>query len=88
MDERKEEKHVGDGDGDGDNDNDNDEEKEDRQEKQEAEGEGDGAQGAPDQDILYVQDVGFNVKISVPGSDQFTIQVTLLCHLHIDNPLL
>ena len=31
-----------------------------------------------DQDILYVQDVGFNVKVSVPGLDQFTIQVSAM----------
>ena len=30
---------------------------------------------AQDQDVLYVQDVGFNVTVSVSGLDQFSIQV-------------
>ena len=28
------------------------------------------------EDVLFVQDVGFNVKVSVPGLEQFTIQVS------------
>lgn len=34
-----------------------------------------GEAGKPD--IVYVEDVGFNIKISVPGIEQFTVQVQL-----------
>ena len=31
-----------------------------------------------DQDLVFVQDVGFTVKITAPGVEQFDIQVWLL----------
>ena len=51
----------------------------DQVEKGETETEGKDGQdkSKEEQDVLYVQDVGFNVKIQVPGIDSFSLQVPI-----------